>query len=475
MNRISVPRRSCTAFGRLISRTAGLLLAVLVAPTPAMPALHAQRAAGRVTVNGIAFDSLRNQPLANAFIILTESSRSTTSDDKGRFRFDTVAPGTYTFAMQHAVFDDLGLSGATAKVTVTDGRTPVTLAVPSFATLWRAACGNNPVPSRDTGLVYGTVRDASTKRSVPQAWVEFTWLDLVKVDPAKRSTNVTQRRWKNEVQADAQGGYAVCGTPIGMGYTMRAFVGTNTTPSVTLVPTLDLVRRIDIVLGGSSAADATRRGTVRGAVIDSGGRPVREMRVAVGDVEARTDPEGRFTLRGVPTGTRQVDASAVGFNPVQGVVDVFADDTTQVTLTTWRVSALDTMRVRASANGRIRIAQFEERRRQGFGNYLDSLALAKRATLSAALMGMPGVTIQNQSANGRNFNIWLYGSGVGNCLANILLDGVQQTSSDIFNTLVPTDFAAVEVYPQRTTVPTELLRANQVCGTVAFWTKRAFR
>lgn len=452
-----------------------LLLAALVAPTPAVRALHAQRAAGRVTVNGLAFDSLRNQPLANAFIILTESSRSTTSDDKGRFRFDTVAPGTYTFSMQHAVFDDLGLSGATSKVTVTDGRTPVLLSVPSFGTLWRAACGNNPVPSRDTGLVYGTVRDAAAKRVVPQAWVEFSWLDLVKMDPAKRSTNITQRRWKNEVQADAQGGYAVCGTPVGTGYTMRAFVGTNTTPSVSLAPTLDLVRRVDIVLGGTSEADAKRRGTVRGAVVDSGGRPVREVRVAVGDVESRTDPEGRFTLRGVPTGTRQVDASAVGFNPVQGVVDVFADDTAQVTLTTWRVSALDTMRVRASANGRLRIAQFEERRRQGFGNAIDSLVLAKRATLSAALAGMPGVTVQNQSANGRNFNIYLYGTAGSNCLANILLDGVQQTSSDIFNTLVPSDFAAVEVYPQRSTVPMELLRANQTCGTVAFWTKRAFR
>jgi len=232
---------------------------------------------------------------------------------------------------------------------------------------------------------------------------------------------------------------------------------------------------MDIVLSGTSAADAARRGVVRGSVVDSAGRAVREMRVAIGELDTRTDPEGRFTLRGVPTGTRPVEASAVGYNPVQGVVDVFADDTAQVTLTTWRVSALDTMRVRASANGRIRIAQFEERRRQGFGTYLDSTALGRRATISAALATMPGLTVQNQSANGRNFNIWLYSSGVGNCLANILLDGVQQPNSEILNTLHPTDFAAVEVYPQRTTVPTELLRANQSCGTVAFWTKRAWR
>lgn len=455
--------------------TSALFAGVLLGGTATLAAAQPARAR-LVTVSGLAFDSLRGVPLANAFVILTERSRSTTSDERGRFRFDSVPAGTYTFSMQHAVFDSLGLSGASTRATVTDGKALVQLSVPSFAALWRTVCGANPAPLRDTGFVYGTVKDARNRKPIPQAWVEISWLDVVKLDPAKKSLNVTQRRWKNEIQADAQGGYAVCGTPVGLGITVRAFHGSNTTPSVTLSAATDRVRRLDVVLNGTTDADALRRGTVRGTVVDTGGRAVKDIKVAVGDVEARSDADGRFVLRSVPTGTRQIDATAVGFNPVSSSVDVFADDTAQVTLATYRLTALDTMRVRAaSANGRLRILEFEGRRRQGYGTYLDSTTISKRATISAALQGAPGVIIQNQSSNGRRFDIWLYSTGAGNCLANIILDGVQQSDSEILNTMSPSDLAAIEVYQQRTTVPTELLRAQQSCGTVVVWTKRAFK
>lgn len=477
---------SCSASIRVFSgplagarRVFGAGTLLLASAGAVAPPMGAQRAPAPVTVSGVAFDSLRGVPLPNAFVMLTERGRSTTSDDRGRFRFDSVPPGTYTFALQHAVFDTLGLPGATARVTVTDGRAPLVLAVPGFATLWRAACGTTAVPARDTGFLYGTVVGARDRKAIPQAWVELSWLDVVKLDPAKKSLNVTQRRWKNEVQADANGGFAICGTPTGHELSVRGYFGTNTTATVVLKPSVERVRRMDIVLSGTAAADAKLTGIVRGQVVDSSGRALRDVRVAVADQEARTDPEGRFYFRGVPAGTRQVDATAVGYNPTMGTVDVFANDTAQVTLTTYRVSALDTLRVRASAVGRQRILQFEERRRQGYGNYLDSTAISQRATVSAALQGLPGVQIQNASANGRRFNIFLYASGVGNgqanCLANILVDGVQQTDSEFLNTMAPADFAAIEVYQRRTTTPMELLRSNQSCGVVAFWTKRAWK
>ncbi len=430
---------------------------------------------GGVTVTGVAYDSLRGAPLTNAFVILQERSRSTTSDERGRFHFDSVPPGIYTFAMQHAAFDSLGLSGATARVTVTDGKLPVVLAVPSLAAFWRTACGSIPLPQRDTGIVFGTVRDAVSRQAIREAWVELAWLDLVKLGAEKQSTNISQRRWKSEVQVDPEGGYAICGVPVGTALTLRAFNTAGSTPSIELSGVHEFVRRLDVVLAGNANA-AGRRGAVRGTVLDRGGFGLRDIRVKLGSVEAITDRDGHFLLRNVPTGTNQVDLAAVGYNPGSTAVDVFADDTATVTLSTYRLTALDTMRVRAASTaGNVRLQQFEDRRRQGFGSVMDSTQIGRRATLSAAFQGMPGVTVANRSANGRQFDIFLYSTGMGNCLANIMVDGLQQPDSQILNTLSPSDIAAIEVYQQRTTVPTELLRAQQSCGLVVIWTKRAFK
>ena len=53
----------------------------------------------------------------------------------------------------------------------------MSLAIPSFATLWRTACGNTPVPASG-GFVYGTVRDANGLGPMSDVAVEVSWLDL---------------------------------------------------------------------------------------------------------------------------------------------------------------------------------------------------------------------------------------------------------------------------------------------------------
>ena len=91
-----------------------------------------------VTVNGTAIDSLSGEPLEGAYITIAGQARAALSDRFGRFRFENLPPATYTFALQHAVLDSLGLSATTARWTIVDGTEPVQLAVPSFRTLWRS-------------------------------------------------------------------------------------------------------------------------------------------------------------------------------------------------------------------------------------------------------------------------------------------------------------------------------------------------
>src|SRR5690348_13886915 len=63
-----------------------------------------------VPVRGVVFDSLRGQPLRNAFVIMA-GGHTINTDDLGRFRFDSVVPGAYTFTVHHAVLDSIGFSG----------------------------------------------------------------------------------------------------------------------------------------------------------------------------------------------------------------------------------------------------------------------------------------------------------------------------------------------------------------------------
>ena len=74
-----------------------------------------------MAVRGVAYDSIRRQPLRDAFVSILGSgadARNTITDSHGRFQFDSVPPGDYTFAVQHAELDSLGLSGVSRKATV---------------------------------------------------------------------------------------------------------------------------------------------------------------------------------------------------------------------------------------------------------------------------------------------------------------------------------------------------------------------
>src|SRR5205823_3647379 len=129
-----------------------MLVATACAPIPLQG-----RSPSLVTVRGLAYDSLHIRPLTGAFIVLAGTSRSATSDSAGRFAFDSVTPGPHRFVMQHDVLDSIGMSGAVAQVSVTDGRDTIRVAIPSFGTLWRAACPSPMAPS-DSSLVFGTIR-----------------------------------------------------------------------------------------------------------------------------------------------------------------------------------------------------------------------------------------------------------------------------------------------------------------------------
>ena len=76
-------RRGCyTALALVVSQT------LIAQPAP-------------VRVNGVAFDSLRGQPLRDALVAIRGLASSATTDERGRFSFERVPLGTHTFVLQY--------------------------------------------------------------------------------------------------------------------------------------------------------------------------------------------------------------------------------------------------------------------------------------------------------------------------------------------------------------------------------------
>jgi hypothetical protein len=451
-----------------------LLRACAVAVLATLGAAHttrAQAAERAVTVHGVAYDSLRGSPLAGALITIVGGPLNTTSDSRGRFEFDSVSPGARTFAAQHAALDSVGLPGIVARVTVTDGRAEVRIAVPSFATLWRVACGAARPPT-DSGFVYGTIREAVGQNPLPNAVVDLTWLDLA-VD---RSLAMKRISWRSQSRTDAAGSYAICGVPIATGLRVRASTDSGSSGLIDLMPYGLRVQRRDLLVGHASDSGPARGGTVAGIVTDSAGRPFPDARVVMDEQpEIRSNAEGRFAFRNVPSGTRQIEVLAIGMMPVVSAVDVTSHDTAAVAVSLRKVTTLDVVRVTASARVRLIVRDFEERRKVGVGYVRDSTDIATRGRLSSVFAEFPGVQVERGDRGTNSFGLSMSASGArGRCQPNLWVDGREERDLDFLGSLHTAEIAAIEVYPHAFSVPIRFTSRRSECGAVVVWTKWSF-
>lgn len=409
------------------------------------------------SVQGIVFDSLRGVPLSGAFVTIPSVGRSTTSDARGRFTFDSLGPGTYTFAIQHDVLDSVGIGSIATRTSVRGVGEEVTIAVPSFAALWRRWCQS--VAPKDTGLVHGTVRDLSGK-TVARATVEVSWTDF-NVD----GKALQQRGKRAHVVTDAEGNFALCGVPAFTSVQLRASLDSAGSGSLDLTLSDFLVTRRDVRVTLSSQGV----GIVAGLVTQSG-RPFAGARVIVDDrPEQRTGADGKFIVRDVPVGTRQVEILAVGMTPGAIAVDVPVRDTALVTFDMQKVVALPGVKVAATAARKRIFADIDDRRREGLGHVVDSTEIGKYSSLTAAFGAIPFARVQ---AKGAHIDKVLVDGPGGGCEAAYLIDGMLMESGDL-GELTPQNVVAIEFY--RGMIPHEImakLHRRSGCGVVAFWTRR---
>jgi hypothetical protein len=312
------------------------------------------------------------------------------------------------------------------------------------------------------------VRDAASETPVANSTIDATWVDL----SADKVAGIRQRRYRSQTRSDAHGSFGICGVPASVDVRVQASTDSASSGVIDLPPRDVRVQRRDLSIAKVSESDSTRRGVIVGMVTDGAGAPFPNARLVMDEVpEVRSGADGRFVIRNVPAGTRQVEVLSVGMTPVVSTVDVIAHDTAMLAIQLRKVTTLETVRVTASARTQQFFRAFDERRRSGLGYWLDSTMIAGRGTMSAVFGGFLSTQVRSDRA-GRIRSVMV---GTPSCAAVLWLDGVRQVDYSVLSDIYPEDLAAVEVYPRAGGLPAELSTVRSNCGAVAVWTKRGIK
>ncbi len=424
----------------------------------------------RAKIVGTVFDSTATRWLSGATVQLVDAAnpanvRSATAAANGSFALDSVAAGTYLIGFFHPRLDQLALEGPLFRVNVTSSEElEVPMTTPSAETIIAKKCGPGD-PEQPMGLYMGYVRTARDNQQVAAARVRAQYTEVTV------GSRGIDRRYPSRFGSSAEDGlFTLCGVPRNAPINARAYAGSDSTGFIELrVPRNGLLVR-DLMIGSTGKGTGTLRGTVKNAA----GQPLNSARVVLWGASGNgaNSSNGQFTLQGLPTGTQMVEARAIGFQPTRVVVDVPATEEAIADIALdVLVPTVDTMRVRGDRLSPA-MADFEKRRRTGFGAFIDENQLNQRGPMFMAdiFRTVPGVTIQTgQSAQGR---VLMRGSaGGGSCAPAVFLNGLNIPVPDgnLDAAVNPQEVVGVEVYSRTSSVPPQFDSRNG-CGSIVIWT-----
>jgi hypothetical protein len=238
------------------------------------------------------------------------------------------------------------------------------------------------------------------------------------------------------------------------------------------------------------AAQASITGVVRE---DSTGRPLAGAEVSV-DALVRltlTDENGRFVLRNLPPGPLLVRVRLLGYRAAERTERLVAGDALTLDVRLVRTPVqLDTLAVIEPENHKpsMGLAGFEERKRRGFGKFIDSTQLRESDTrrVEDVLREVRGVQILTppncapRQSRTCEPNQQKRVAAVGTCPMQITIDGSviyhahpgtpdwPQTFD--LNEIQVSTLVAIEVYRNSSEVPIAYGAPGSACGLILFWT-----
>jgi hypothetical protein len=436
------------------------------------------------SINGVAFDSLLMKPIVGAQIELVGTLTSAKTNDKGRFVFNRVPVGRYQIALSNADLDSLGFGTLGAEVTVlADQRIETIIGPPSLRTVWNRNCYGGNTIGADSGVVWGSVRDAATGGVPLNAGVTFEWYNL---DP-KLVNGLLIVESRKSVGTNSDGIYFACGLPTRIAVSSTGVSDSSASGRISIALGDRSVQRLDLALStemlvravepNATAEDAVNaeklRGTasIRGRVIDNRNKPMENAIVALVGAEevARTRGSGEFSLSNLPAGTHNLSVRRIGQEPVMQTVQLRPSEQTEVLVTMSSAVALTTVNVFANrSKSRLRL-EYEQRRKSALGYAIDGSVIEKRADLYSIFRDFRHMIVDR---DGFGLSIVTRTILRGRCAPQAFLDGFPVEMA--LASSLPTDmYRGIEVYENPFMVPAEYITTGTLaCGAVLFWTKR---
>lgn len=459
------------------------IVAVVSALTLTAAPVAAQRPGA---LAGVVYDSLIGAPLAGAQVWIRGTTHVATTDRDGRFRIDSVPAGTHVVSFEHPDLDSIGLSTNAVRVPVPAGRTfEVLLATRSTATLRRAACGERGVgPHGDSAVVFGSVRDAETGVRLAGAAVTASWTAIVSgIDRHVATIPASQ-----SVRTDSIGGFYVCGVPGEINVALQARADSFASGEIDVQVGPRGIMRRDLAVSREPLRAAPRGGALRpsAVVTDAGATLLVGTAVLTGTVaeergapragavvsvegtpgEAVTDERGRFTLTGLPGGSRMVVARMVGYLAARAPVDLRGRDTTRAALRLRAIELLDTITVVARGPRERLMAQIEERRLTTNGFMVGEEDIRARGNTRSIFMAMSNVVTEGTGPV--RYNLYIQ-QGNRMCTPTVYIDGIRAGLMEL-QAWRNEYLIAVEVYP-RPSAALGRFQSPDDCGVILAWTR----
>jgi TonB-linked SusC/RagA family outer membrane protein len=190
-------------------------------------------------------------------------------------------------------------------------------------------------------------------------------------------------------------------------------------------------------------AQGVSAGTISGTVTADAGQPVAGVQVLIPGrgLGSISDPDGRYLIGRVPTGTYTLRAQRIGFAPITQQVTVVADQTTTADFRLTSVATTLTTQV---------VVGYTTQQRRDVSDAVasvrgDELRDQKVATLEEALRGrVPGVTVAASGEPGRPAQVIIRGQNFvsGGVSPLYVVDGMYLQENPNLN---PDDIESIEV------------------------------